>query len=331
MEYKKVEWNGHSAMRASGPIILGDAAKFEIALQEIAPAPHGVPIVLLDSPGGSVSEALKMSEFLDTNPAHMVIPNGAKCASACASILFIGGTYRTMEHFAAFGQHSCSRNGIKNQNCNDMLAEHAFNNGVSYGSVSAFVTYVPPEDILWFSREDLDCWGLSRYPFTSESNFEKSEPCAIEHYFGSWPEAQAAWRIDFLDTGYMAFLRPHRDHTRALQLDIWCDETKPGRLFLSMEIEGASDLVRQVVVNANLLAGPVELIDAPFAVEQLDPLFSRVTVEIQGVDVVPLLTQTNHLSFILNTLPPYETISANTQLSGSRKALIFAANNCLNS
>ena len=98
-----------------------------------------------------------------------------------------------------------------------------------------------------------------------------------------------------------------------------------------MEIGGASDVVRQAVVNANLLASPVELIDAPFAVEKLDDLYSRVTVEIQGADVLPLLTQTNHLSFILNTLPPYETIRANTQLAGSRKALIFAANNCLNS
>ena len=330
MDFQQVEWRGKTVLLATGEIVEGDAERFASAINELPLSPHGVPVVLLDSPGGAVFEALKISEFLDDQPAHMVIPDGASCASACASILFIAGIYRTVEPLGRFGQHSCSLNGIPVQSCNDTLAEHAVVNGVSYGSVAAFVTYVPPDEIQWFSREQVDCWGISRYPFTDESNFEKSEPCAIELYFGNMPAAQSAWRVDFSGDGYMAFLRPAFDHLRELQLDLWCDETRPGSMFLSMEIMGGSEAVQDVILDANLFAPPVTLINAPFWVDQADETYSRVTIEIRPQEVLPLLTEANQLSFELTTKAPLQPIYAWTSLAGSRKALLFAANNCLN-
>ncbi len=330
MDFMQVEWRGKTVLLATGEIVEGDAERFEAAIKELPLSPHGVPVVLLDSPGGAVFEALKISEFLDDQPAHMVIPDGASCASACASVLFIAGTYRTVEPMGRFGQHSCSLNGIPVQSCNDTLAEHAVVNGVSYGSVASFVTYVPPDEIQWFSREQVDCWGISRYPFTDESNFEKSEPCAIELYFGNMPAAQSAWRVDFSGDGYMAFLRPAYDHLRELQLDLWCDETRPGSLFLSMEIRGPSVTILGAILTANLDAPPVTLNEAPFWVEQLDETYSRVSVEIEPQAVLPFLTETDELSFKLTMKSPYEPIQAWTSLAGSQKALLFAANNCLN-
>lgn len=331
MDFEKSHWQGHNVLMASGPIIPGDAAKFKMALSEIPMSAHGVPVVLLNSPGGSVSEALLISKHLDRNPAHMVIPNGAKCASACASILYIGGVFRTMEPFASFGQHSCSRNGVQNQTCNDLISQHAFNNGVSYGSVAAFVTYVPPEDILWFSREDTDCQAISRYPFSAESNFESNkDPCFFAAMQGSFPAAQTAWRIDFLADGYMAFVRPTADHLRAAQLDAWCDESRPGRIFLSMELPGPSDIVREQIASVDLIAEPINMIGTPFVVEQMDKAYSRITVQIHKEDVLPFLTKTENLSITINANRSAETFRINATLSGSRKALIFAANNCIN-
>lgn len=330
MDFKQVEWRGKTVLLATGVIVEGDAERFEAAIKELPLSPHGIPVVLLDSPGGAVFEALKISEFLDDQPAHMVIPDGASCASACASILFIAGTYRTVEPMGRFGQHSCSLNGIPVQSCNDTLAEHAVVNGVSYGSVAAFVTYVPPNEIQWFSREQVDCWGISRYPFTDESNFEKSEPCAIEFYFGNMPAAQSAWRVDFSGDGYMAFLRPAYDHLRELQLDIWCDEARAGSLFLSMEIQGSTESIQDMILSASLYAPPVAIKEAPFWVEQLDETYSRVTIEIEPQAVLPFLTKANKLSFEVATEPPYQPIFARTSLAGSQKALLFAANNCLN-
>ena len=330
MEFTQIDWRGKTALLATGEIVAGDATRFKDELKNTPFAPHGVPIVLLDSPGGSVSEALAMSEILDSNPAHTVIPSGAKCASACASILFIAGTFRTMETSAAFGQHSCSVSGIPVQSCNDDLAKHAVRHGVAYGAVAAFVTYVPPEEIVWFNREDVDCWGISRYPFSEESGYETSDPCAFKLYSGNMPASQSAWRIDFSGNGYMAFLRPAHDHLRELQLDLWCDENKSGNLFLSMEIQGPAEAITDTIDSVNLYAEPVILRDANYRVEQIDETYSRATIEIQKSDVMPFLTETNSLTFWISTHPPYQPIVANTYLSNSREVLLFAANNCLN-
>src|SRR5688572_6067959 len=105
-------WRGKEVLRLTGPIEEGTAERFAGVLPRIAPLPHGMPILLLDSPGGSVAEAMAMSRLLDLHPFHTVVPDGARCASACASILFVAGTYRTVEPFGALGQHSCSVNGI---------------------------------------------------------------------------------------------------------------------------------------------------------------------------------------------------------------------------
>ena len=330
MDFTVAQWKGHQVLEATGRIVSGDASKFAKALATLPASPHGVPIVLLDSPGGSVTEALLMSKHLNGKPAHMVIANGAKCASACASILFIAGKYRTMEAFGRFGQHSCSLNGIQNQACNDKISEHALNNGVSYGSVAAFVTYVPPKDILWFSRTEIDCWGISRYPFTLESGFEKSEPCFFEMLKKEKPPSQTAWRVDFLDSGYSAFLRPVSDDQRELQLNVWCDETKRGKLFLSMDIAGSAHVIESAIIRAELFAKPVVFKTTDFLVEQIDENYSRLVIMIPKPDLLKFLTKSDRVLFRLMTKQPFEPIEVRTLLKGSRKALIFAANHCVN-
>lgn len=90
-------WNGHVVLMASGEIVEGDTARVADALRLMKPLPHGLPVVLLNSTGGSVAEALRLSALFTQKPIHAVIPAGAQCASACASILFIAGKNRTIE------------------------------------------------------------------------------------------------------------------------------------------------------------------------------------------------------------------------------------------
>lgn len=330
MTFDTVIWNGHEAVRATGEIEAGDAYALSQALQTVAPADHGAKLILLDSPGGSVSESLRMSALLEGHDVHMVIPDGADCASACASILFIAGDYRTVEPYGRFGQHSCSINGVPDADCNEVIAQHAFSNGVSHGSVAAFVTYVSPDDILWFSRSDVDCWGISRYPFSAESGFGKSEPCPIRGITGREPDAQAAWRVDFNNDGYRAFLRPLADHDRELELSIYCDEKVSGRLFMGMDLTGPSDEIRSAIKSVNVDALPVERLNMEYSVVQIDPTYSRIVISLSGQDVLNLLTRSDRFSFVVDVKPPYETIWAKTGLATSRDALIFAANHCMN-
>lgn len=327
-EFTIDKWRGKTVLRMSGPIFRGDAGQFARLASRVPPAPHGLPIMLLESPGGSVDEALAISKLLEKTPFHTVVPDRARCASACASVVFIAGTYRTVEPFGLLGQHSCSVGGQADQECNEELAAHAVTKGVSHGSIAAFVTYTPPDDILWFTMEDSDGWGLTRYPGEAESGFEKSEPRVLKNIFGRMPPAQSAWRIDFLGDGYRAFVRPGADNERELQLDVHCLEAYPGRLFVTMEINGP----RQVVADAALgVTAGTELFewhtDAP-VIEQLDPQVTAVTVVIPEKRVKAFLREANEFKIRLAMRPPYETIGADTYLTASRRNLVFAANHC---
>ncbi len=244
-EFEIVDWRGHQVLKMSGEIDSGTADKFLAKSGSVSALPHGLPVLLLDSSGGSVSEALAISGILGVRKFHTVVANGSRCASACASLVFIAGSQRTVEPFGLLGQHSCSKGGVPDQQCNELLAEHGYAHGVSHGSIAAFVTYTAPEDIIWFSREDADGWGLTRYAGEAESGFEKSEPRAIAMIVGRKPQAQSAWRIDFREDGYEAFLRPVSDDERELELNLFCIESFPGRLFLSMEVNGPTDAVRE--------------------------------------------------------------------------------------
>jgi hypothetical protein len=77
------------AVRASGPIEAGDAAKFA-ALPKFE-------TLELDSPGGLVSEALAMAANIDARRGmRTVVKPGASCASACAMALFVSGETRVV-------------------------------------------------------------------------------------------------------------------------------------------------------------------------------------------------------------------------------------------
>jgi hypothetical protein len=327
-ELRVVNWRGQQALRLTGVIEEGTANRFAAVISGILPSKDGARILLLDSPGGSVREALAMSDVMDKVEVHTVIPDGARCASACASIVFIAGRFRTVEAFGLLGQHSCSRNGLPDQGCNDELAKNAVAHGISYGSVAAFVTYTPPEDIQWLSRQDADGWGLTRYPGESESGFQKSEPRAVELITGQRPKAQTAWRIDFREDGYRAFVRPYTDDERELQLNIFCDESLKGRLFVSMEIHGKAATASDAILSLRVESDAFTWSDEKPVIWQADPLVSEVITEVPKADINDLLAKADAFSFKIAMKPPYEPIAARTLLAKSRKVLLFAADNC---
>lgn len=323
------EWNGHQVLRIDGTIEPGDVERIAQKLPQADKMPYGTPVVLLSSPGGSVDEALKISKLFDISPVHTVIQDGAKCASACASILFIAGKYRTMEDGAAFGQHSCSVNGVKHELCNEILSEHAVNHGVSHGSVAAFVSYVEPEDILWFSRADAEGWGITRYPGEDMSGFEKSEPRVFRMITGKEPEAQARWRINFKGKGFEAFIRTVSDYEREMQLKMFCVESIKGKLFLAMEITGPAKAVQDSVLGAAIWTDQTKWETRKPIIHQLDDNMTELFVEIPEKEIRRFLTKTKKLRFGVILREPYQPMVADTWLDESRKVLLFAANNCV--
>jgi len=63
------QWRGHAVLKLTGVIDEGTAEKFAQAADKVKPLPYGLPVLLLDSPGGSVGEALKISVSGGPDPA----------------------------------------------------------------------------------------------------------------------------------------------------------------------------------------------------------------------------------------------------------------------
>lgn len=234
--FEKVRWRGHVVLHLTGEIDEALVMNFMRMRDEAEVWDHGAKVMLLDSPGGGVMAALAIVGMMDKETWHTVIPNGAKCASACASILFVSGTYRTVEPLGALGQHSCARGGLPDAECNELMAQNAMAHGVSHGSIEAFSSYTDPANMLWFSREDADGWGLTRYPGERESGFQKSEPRVFSILTGKKPQPQDAWRLDFQYDGFRAFARPVSDDEREMQLSAYCVESIPGAMFVDMDV-----------------------------------------------------------------------------------------------
>lgn len=322
------QWRGHSVVRMSGEISGGLADQLSEIIEEASVWADGTRVLLLDSPGGSVNEAFRVSDVLQNYAVRTVVPNGASCASACASIVFVAGQYRTVEPFGRIGQHSCSRGGLPDQKCNDEIANHAVQNGVSYGSIAAFVTFALPSEIIWFSREDVDGWGLSRYPGEEASRFQKSEPRVFRMLFGEMPAAQSAWRLDFHGDGYRAFVRTVSDAEREMQINLFCYETLPGRLFLSMEIYGNVEVIRNAISLVTVATENFSWNTERPLTFQEDPAVTSVVMEIPGDLIRPFLVSSDQLLFRVDLREPFQPIQATTYLTESRANLLFAANNC---
>lgn len=99
--------------RFSGQIEKGDAARF-IKLFQL----NGIKTVMLDSPGGLVSEALQIATFIQSNGVATHVPEKATCASACV-LLLAGGVIRSASPSARIGIHMGS--GLLNERAENVM------------------------------------------------------------------------------------------------------------------------------------------------------------------------------------------------------------------
>jgi hypothetical protein len=154
----------HLTVHASGPIERGDAAKFAAL-----PNFHTLE---LDSPGGSVGEALSIAANMDQRGGiRSIVRSGASCASACAMALFVSGETRIVYMGGRVGIHSCARpDGAEAPECNKDMAANALAHGVPWGAIETFGNATKPSDMMWFSAEDAECWGLMKWSAEDDSN-----------------------------------------------------------------------------------------------------------------------------------------------------------------
>ncbi len=157
-------WRDHLTVQASGPIEAGDAARFA-ALPKFE-------TLELDSPGGSVGEALRMVANMDARGGiRAVVKPSSSCASACAMALFVSGKTRVVYMGGRLGIHSCAMpDGTPAPECNETMAANAFAHGVPWGVIEGFSKYTSPSSMLWLGAEDAECWGLIKWSFGDTSD-----------------------------------------------------------------------------------------------------------------------------------------------------------------
>ena len=157
-------FRGNGTVHASGPIDHGDAARFA-ALPNFS-------TLELDSPGGYVGEALDIAANIDARGGiRTTVPAGASCASACAMALFVSGKTRIVHIGGRLGIHSCSNSdGSQAEECNERMAANATAHGVPWGVIQGFGSATRPSDMLWFSAEESECWGLIKWSAADRSN-----------------------------------------------------------------------------------------------------------------------------------------------------------------
>ena len=90
--------DGRRAVLAQGDIVDGDAQRLASgALRRVTRDRHGTKTLLLDSPGGGGGRGDGHGRRDARAGVTTVVPAHGFCASACASVLFVAGKYRTIE------------------------------------------------------------------------------------------------------------------------------------------------------------------------------------------------------------------------------------------
>ena len=154
---------GRRAVVARGLIEAGDAARLRTALQAADRDARGNKLLLLDSPGGPIVEAFAMVDVMDAERVSTRVRAGASCASSCAMIVFVSGTFRTVDEGARLGVHTChDQAGTRSMACNELIAQNALKHGVPYVTSLTMMHLTEAGEVRWFSATDAACWQLSR-------------------------------------------------------------------------------------------------------------------------------------------------------------------------
>ena len=79
-----------------GKIQDGDAARFQSVARLADRDDEGLVTLVLNSPGGNVEAAFRLVDAMDKVRVYTAVPDHARCASACASIVFASGERRSV-------------------------------------------------------------------------------------------------------------------------------------------------------------------------------------------------------------------------------------------
>jgi hypothetical protein len=156
-ETMSFELVGEGRLVATGSIMPGSAKTFA---DEVAKRGSYIKTVVLNSPGGSVQDALSMGRLIRDKGFNTEVESGAYCASSCP-LIFAGGVQRLAGKSAAIGVHqvfslgSSSEDSMAStQQISAVCQKHLRDLGVDLG-VWVHAMETPKEELYYFKSEEL--------------------------------------------------------------------------------------------------------------------------------------------------------------------------------
>ncbi|MEM9278564.1 MAG: ATP-dependent Clp protease proteolytic subunit [Pseudomonadota bacterium] len=162
----QVELAADGVLKVTGTISVGSSGTFAEKTRNIV---EYIKVVELNSPGGSVSDALEISNLVREKGFATRVSDGALCASSCPLVL-AGGKNRIAGEKAAIGVHQ-----VYSSNGNAQSADRALSDGQS---VTAQITRhlatmgvdpalwihaleTPPNQLYYLSNEEIEKFKLA--------------------------------------------------------------------------------------------------------------------------------------------------------------------------
>ena len=155
---------GVVVLKANGVIEQGDVGRLQGVIQQATQDGNGYRRIMLESPGGDVSEAMRVAELL--RQWNFITFVDGDCASACAMIIYPAGVYSILGDNGRLGFHNCysARSKTVIPECTEAIAQFAARNGMPYGSIKLFASLRGADDMLWVTNLLANCYGMERVP-----------------------------------------------------------------------------------------------------------------------------------------------------------------------
>jgi len=118
--------------------------------------------IALDSPGGSILEAVKLTDAIREHRWSTLVLGGSQCASACF-LLFAAGTQRYAGIGALIGVHSASDSGAETLGSlavTTLMARTLSSLGVPPEIIGKMVQ-TEPRQVAWLTGSDLSSMGVA--------------------------------------------------------------------------------------------------------------------------------------------------------------------------
>jgi hypothetical protein len=158
-----VSKEGKVIISLAGEITEGDAETLRSLIKTANDSHRRVSAVRLNSPGGNLVEGVTIADIVRYARTSTVVPNGARCASACF-IIFAAGSAKYASHSAWIGVHGASdktgEETVASGAATVSMARVVKELGVPSAIIGKLVV-TPPDEMVWLNPDELRSMGAT--------------------------------------------------------------------------------------------------------------------------------------------------------------------------